>query len=69
MTAVRPPETLNKSILDILPVFEVTEKLTLRRIYMRSPRFAFDECFDDECSDEYSDNDSSSSSRDMSVSM
>ncbi|ORX68703.1 hypothetical protein DL89DRAFT_268477 [Linderina pennispora] len=36
---------------------------------MRSPQFAFDECFDDECSDEYTDNDSSSSSRGMSASM
>ncbi|KAJ2217079.1 hypothetical protein EV179_000846 [Coemansia sp. RSA 487] len=38
VSAQRPPETLNKTILDLLPVFEVTEKRRLRQLQSRSPR-------------------------------
>ncbi|KAJ1907194.1 hypothetical protein LPJ81_000910 [Coemansia sp. IMI 209127] len=54
VAAQRPPETLNKTILDLLPVFEVTEKHRLRQLRSQSPREAmFRECFVDNGS-EYS---------------
>ncbi|KAJ2543703.1 hypothetical protein EV175_005958, partial [Coemansia sp. RSA 1933] len=54
VAAQRPPETLNKTILDLLPVFEVTEKHQLRQLQSQSPREAiFRDCFVDNGS-EYS---------------
>ncbi|KAJ1895244.1 hypothetical protein LPJ66_004712 [Kickxella alabastrina] len=58
VTAHRPPETLNRTILDLLPVYEVTEKKQLRKISaFCSPRVAFNECFADDASDYSSDDD------------
>ncbi|KAJ2648712.1 hypothetical protein GGH99_007848, partial [Coemansia sp. RSA 1285] len=48
ISAQRQPETLNKTILDLLPVFEVTEKHRLRQLQLRSPRpAALRDCFID----------------------
>ncbi|KAJ2356195.1 hypothetical protein IWW50_001018 [Coemansia erecta] len=41
-----PPPTLNKTILDVLPVFEVTAKRQLRQLHTGSPQ-ALGECFND----------------------
>ncbi|KAJ2634229.1 hypothetical protein GGF40_004330 [Coemansia sp. RSA 1286] len=50
VAAQRQPETLNKTILDLLPVYEVTEKRQLRLLHTSpSPRLAMDECFLDNC--------------------
>ncbi|KAI9506667.1 hypothetical protein BX070DRAFT_218302 [Coemansia spiralis] len=54
VTTHRTPETLNKTILDLLPVFEVTDKHRLRQLQTCSPRdIALRECFADGSS-EYS---------------
>ncbi|KAJ2746389.1 hypothetical protein GGI20_001385 [Coemansia sp. BCRC 34301] len=45
IAAQRHPETLNKTILDLLPVFEVTTKRELRRIHACTPRAGFANCF------------------------
>ncbi|KAJ2798476.1 hypothetical protein H4R20_004805 [Coemansia guatemalensis] len=37
IAANAPPQTLNKTILDLLPVFEVTERRQLRQIHTLSP--------------------------------
>ncbi|KAJ2448728.1 hypothetical protein EV183_005288 [Coemansia sp. RSA 2336] len=44
-----PPVALNKTILDMLPVFEVTPKRQLRQLQTCSPQ-ALNECFGDETS-------------------
>ncbi|KAJ2846570.1 hypothetical protein IWW36_004288, partial [Coemansia brasiliensis] len=44
--ASAPPTTLNKTILDMLPVFEVTPKRQLRQLQISSPQ-ALNECFGD----------------------
>ncbi|KAJ2783673.1 hypothetical protein H4R18_001583 [Coemansia javaensis] len=44
--ASAPPQTLSKTILDMLPVFEVTEKRQLQQIQMQTPRIALSGCFD-----------------------
>ncbi|KAJ1859624.1 hypothetical protein LPJ73_001768 [Coemansia sp. RSA 2703] len=52
ISAQRPPETLNKTILDLLPVYEVTEKRQLRRVHaFCSPKAVTNDCFVDNCSD------------------
>ncbi|KAJ2061913.1 hypothetical protein GGI17_002790 [Coemansia sp. S146] len=47
VAAQRHPETLNKTILDLLPVFEVTAKRELRQIHACTPRAGFANCFTD----------------------
>ncbi|KAI9474665.1 hypothetical protein BX667DRAFT_387836 [Coemansia mojavensis] len=47
--ASAPPATLNKTILDMLPVFEVTPKRQLRQLQISSPQ-ALNDCFGDETS-------------------
>ncbi|KAJ1809029.1 hypothetical protein LPJ56_006030, partial [Coemansia sp. RSA 2599] len=50
VAAQRPPETLNKTILDLLPVYEVTEKRQLRLLHSsQSPDLPLNECFLDNC--------------------
>ncbi|KAJ2322880.1 hypothetical protein GGH92_011034, partial [Coemansia sp. RSA 2673] len=44
-SAQRHPETLNKTILDLLPVFEVTEMRQLRQIRAATPCAALASCF------------------------
>ncbi|KAJ1729426.1 hypothetical protein LPJ61_003527 [Coemansia biformis] len=45
VAASAAPQTLSKTILDTLPVFEVTDKHQLRPIQAQSPRVALNECF------------------------
>ncbi|KAJ2616411.1 hypothetical protein H4S08_000802 [Coemansia sp. RSA 1365] len=47
IAANAPPQTLNKTILDLLPVFEVTERRQLRKLHTLTPTpgAAFSECF------------------------
>ncbi|KAJ2659470.1 hypothetical protein IW148_004203 [Coemansia sp. RSA 1199] len=44
-----PPPTLNKTILDVLPVFEVTSKRQLRQLHASEPQ-TLGKCFGDSCS-------------------
>ncbi|KAJ2641246.1 hypothetical protein GGF44_002208 [Coemansia sp. RSA 1694] len=46
--AQQHPVTLNKAILDLLPVFEVTANRELRQIHACTPRVGFANCFNDE---------------------
>ncbi|KAJ2160208.1 hypothetical protein GGF46_002417 [Coemansia sp. RSA 552] len=48
VSASAPPRTLNKTILDLLPVFEVTEKRQLRQLQAHSPGTVLAECFADD---------------------
>ncbi|KAJ2021605.1 hypothetical protein IWW57_004866 [Coemansia sp. S610] len=48
VAAQQHPETLNKTILDLLPVFEVTAKRELRLIRSCTPRAGFSNCFTDD---------------------
>ncbi|KAJ2710116.1 hypothetical protein H4R19_003906 [Coemansia spiralis] len=51
VAASSSPQTLSKTILDTLPVFEITDKYQLRLIRAQSPQVALNECFSGSYSD------------------